>query len=209
MPLPPRPFHVLNDVAVRWSAMPIDIVGWAADGLLALSIAAPPTKTASSRVLCDLVEVAATDVLPLFRANGARLERVAVRRARAKGEAEWEWISEPAEGVAITAADVLVTRAEVECFERAHGLQRGADVQEPQVPRRRPPGPGAPARYDWDMFFAALTRRIFVQGVPSTQAELVREMLDWFQGRNDEHAPDESTVRRKVAMVWRELNRSA
>jgi hypothetical protein len=50
-------------------------------------------------------------------------------------------------------------------------------------------------------------RRIFVQGLPSTQAELVREMLDWFQNRSDKQAPDESTVRRKIAMVWRELNR--
>jgi hypothetical protein len=207
MALPPRPFHLLNDIAIRWGVMPIDIVGWAADGLLALSIAVPPTKTASSRILCDLVEVAATDVLPLFRPSGAKLEKVVVRRARAKGETEWEWIGEPAEGIAITAPDVLVTRAEVERFERAHGLHKGGDAQEPQALHRRPPGPGAPPRYDWDTFFAALMRRIFVQGLPSTQAELVREMLDWFQNRSDKQAPDESTVRRKIAMVWRELNR--
>jgi hypothetical protein len=209
MALPPRPFHSLNDIAIRWAVMPIDIVGWATDGLLTLSIAVPPTKTASSRILCDLVEIAAVDVLPLFRPEGAKLQKVAVRRARAKGNSEWEWISEPVEGVAVTAPDVLVMRPEAERFERAHGLHKGGDLLEQQAQRRRPPGPGAPPRYDWDTFFVALTRRIFVQGLPPTQAELVREMLDWFQRRNDEHAPDESTVRRKVAMVWRELNRSA
>jgi len=209
MPLPPRPFHSLSDIAIRWGVMPIDIIGWAADGLLALSIAVLPTKTASSRILCDLVEIAAIDVLPLFRPNGARSENVTIRRARAKGDAEWEWIGEPAAEIVITAPDVLVTRAESERFERAHGLHTGGSGQDLQTLRRRPPGPGAPPRYDWDMFFAALTRRIFVQGVPSTQAELVREMLDWFEKQNDQHAPDESTVRRKVAMVWRELNRSA
>jgi hypothetical protein len=32
-------------------------------------------------------------------------------------------------------------------------------------------------------------------------------MLDWFMARPEEHAPDESTVRRKVALVWREMKR--
>jgi hypothetical protein len=53
-----------------------------------------------------------------------------------------------------------------------------------------------------------MTRRIFVNGLPKTQGELVHEMLDWFQERHGEPSPDESTVRRKVAMVWRELKRA-
>ena len=209
MPLPPRPFHSLNDIAIRWGVMPIDIVGWAVDGLLALSVAARPIKTQSSRVLCDLVEVAATDVFPLFRSDGGRLDKVSVLRARAQRETDWEWISEPAEGLEIIAPDVLVMRAEAQRLEREHGILGGIDSHGIQTQRRRAPGPGAPPRYDWDTFFVALVRRIFVQGLPPTQAELVREMLDWFQRRNDESAPDESTVRRKVAMVWRELNRAS
>src|SRR5262245_28627804 len=78
----------------RWSVLPIDIVGWASEGLLALSVAAPPVKTASSRVLCDLAEIAGTDVLPLFRPDGAKPERVCIRRIRMHGETEWQWISE-------------------------------------------------------------------------------------------------------------------
>jgi hypothetical protein len=182
--------------------MPIDLVGWATHGLLTLSTALPPIRTASSRVLSDIVEIAGTDVIPLFRPDGARLESVSIRRIRAQGETEWQWITEPADGVEVSALDVLVTRAEVLRFEREHELHRGD-----QPVGRRAPGPGVPPRYDWDSFFVALARRIFVQGLPSTQAELVREMLEWFQRRNDE--PDESTVRRKVAMVWRELNRPA
>ena len=34
---PPRPLHTLNDVAIRWSALPIDVVDWATDGLLMLA----------------------------------------------------------------------------------------------------------------------------------------------------------------------------
>jgi hypothetical protein len=85
MPLPPRPFESLNDLAIRWAVMPIDIAGWAADGQIALSIAAPPVRTEASRVVCDLVEIAGTDVLPLFRPEGARLEKVHIRRVRTQG----------------------------------------------------------------------------------------------------------------------------
>ena len=125
MPLPPRPFHALSDIANRWSVVPIDIVGWASEGLLALSVAAPPVKTASSRILCDLAEIAGTDVLPLFRPDGAKLESVCIRRIRAHGETEWQWISEPAEGLTIVAPDVLITRAEVERFAQQHDLHDG------------------------------------------------------------------------------------
>lgn len=66
-------------------------------------------------------------------------------------------------------------------------------------------GPGVPPRYDRDGFYGALTRRIQDHRIPATQAELVREMLDWFGQRTGIDAPDESTVRRKITTVWREL----
>ena len=206
MSLPPRPFQTLNEIAIRWSIMPIDVVGYAVDGLISLSIAAPPMKTDSGKIICDLVEVAGTDVMPLFRPHGARPEKVLIRRVRPHGESEWQWISDPHEGLSVMPADVLVTRTEVQRFERTHPPNELA-ASERQA-RRRPPGPGVPPKYDWDTFFAALMRRIFVEGLPKTQGELVREMLDWFQSRSDQQTPDESTVRRKVALVWRELNRA-
>jgi hypothetical protein len=207
MPLPPRPFHPLTDIAIRWSVAAMDIVGWASDGWLALSIAAPPIKTTSSRIVCDLVQVAPTDVLPLFRPEGARAETVFVRRIREHGEAEWQWISEPADGITVAAADVLLTRAEVQRFEQQTDLGHNSLSRETKEPKRRSAGPGAPPRYEWAAVYAAIARRVHNYGIPKTQAELIREMLDWFQQRTNEHAPDESTVRRKVAVVWRELNR--
>jgi hypothetical protein len=41
--------------------------------------------------------------------------------------------------------------------------------------------------------------------MPVSQGELVREMMDWFAGREDFLAPDERRVRRKVWAIWREL----
>jgi hypothetical protein len=61
--------------------------------------------------------------------------------------------------------------------------------------RRRAAGPGAPPGYDWDMFFVPIMRRIYDHGLPSTQGELLREMLDWFLARHGEQAPDEKKGR--------------
>lgn len=37
-----------------------------------------------------------------------------------------------------------------------------------------------------------------------SQGELVRDMMDWFAGREDFPPPDERTVRRKVSAIWKE-----
>lgn len=210
MPLPPRLFHPLTDVATDWSVMPLDIVDWAIGGLLELSLAAPPIKTDSSSTLWGLVEIAGVDVRELFLPRKEGETTVAIRRIREHGETEWRWISEPAGGLVIAARDILITQAEVERFTNQFHPDRDArygSTKQPSQPppRTRPAGPGAPPRYDWDRFFVEITRRIYVQGLPRTQSELVREMADWFYARG--RPPDESTIRRKVALVWRELMR--
>jgi hypothetical protein len=208
MQLPPRSFYSLTEIAIRWSVMPFDVIGWSTDGLLALSIALPPVKTGPSETLSGLADVEAAHLLPLFRRDGAPSPTVAIRRVKASDN-DFRWIVDPAEGVAVTAADVLVRHAEVERFERQYGFFNGRHVPESDAATaaRRRGGPGVPPRHDWDAFYAALARRIHEHGVPATQAELVREMVAWFEARDVEHAPDESTIRRKITPVWRELSR--
>ncbi len=208
MSLPPRSFYSLTEVAVRWSVTPFDVIGWSTDGLLALSIALPPVKTGPSETLSGLADVEAAHLLPLFRRDGAPSPTVTIRRVKAG--TDFRWIVDPAEGVAITAADALVRRAEVERFERQHGCLRGQGPTQSvggtlASPRRG--GPGVPPRYDWDRFYAALACRIHEHGIPATQSELVRDMMDWFAQRDERDVPDESTVRRKVSLVWREVKR--
>jgi hypothetical protein len=203
--LPPRAFYSLTEAAARWSVTPFDVIGWATDGLLALSIALPPVKTGPDETLSGLVDIEAPHALPLFRRDGAPSPTVAIRRVKAN-ENDFRWISDPADGVVIIAADVLVRRAEVDRFEGAHFPPLEERGWRPAPGWR--PGPGVPPRHDWDSFYAALARRIHEHGIPQTQAELVREMRDWFEQREDEHAPDESTIARKVRIVWQELCRA-
>jgi hypothetical protein len=51
----------------------------------------------------DILEIAGCDVIPLFRPDVSRPDRVSTRRVRAHGETEWQWISEPAEDLTVTA----------------------------------------------------------------------------------------------------------
>jgi hypothetical protein len=204
---PPRSFLTVADTAIRWQVTPLDIAGWAIDGEISLSAVLPTVDTTDKQIASGIVEIDGADVVALFRREGASRKPAMVRRFRRSKKADWEWIARPADGVAVTAADVIILRAEFERCERAWGLftAGAADTAKRTDIAKRPPGPGAPPKHDWDAFAGAIARRVHDHGMPASQGELVRDMMDWFAGREDCHAPDERTVRRKVSAIWREL----
>jgi hypothetical protein len=206
---PPRSFLTLADTAIRWQVAPLDIAGWAIDGEIALFAVLPTVDTADKQIASGIVEIDGADVVALFRRYGGSRKPALVRRFRRIKKADWEWIARPADGVAVTAADVIILRAEVERCERAWGLfdagTAGNAVQKLAAPKR-PAGPGAPPKHDWDAFAGAIARRVHDHGMPVSQGELVRDMMEWFAGREDFPPPDERTVRRKVSAIWKELN---
>lgn len=208
MPAPPRSFLTVADTAIRWQVTPLDIAGWAIDGQISLSAVMPTVETADKQVASGIVEIDGADVVALFRRDGASRKPALVRRFRRSKKSEWEWIARPTDGVAVAAADVLILRREFERCERAWGLfdASGADNGENTSGQaKRPPGPGAPPKHDWDAFAGAIARRVHDHGMPVSQGELVRDMMDWFASREDSPLPDERTVRRKVSGIWKEM----
>lgn len=206
MHLPPRPFYSIDEIAGRWQVAVLDLVGWAMEGTLALSAAMPPIESGPERKVAGVVEIPGEEVFPLFRRDDA-VSRVQVRRFRL-GPGEWSWITEPPEGVPIGRADILLPRAEVERFERRCGRFVSAARMRQAVKQKRyvdGAGPGAPPKHDWDEFFAEIARRVHAEGVPKRQSELVKAMTEWFHARDADAVPDERTIRRKVAVVWRKL----
>ncbi len=194
MALPPSYLFTVLEVAVRWECTQAQVIGWAIVGELDL-VAGLPVVRFGEETTSGLMSVAGTEVRPLFRPFGEAAGEVYLRQARPPGSDEWRYITEPADGVRMTAPDIMITSAELERFETAHGIGRG-----------RTSGPGAPARYDWDRFYVALIRRLFNDGMPATLRDLVREMQEWFIANSAAgDAPDESTIRRRIQAVWREL----
>ena len=73
-------------------------------------------------------------------------------------------------------------------------------------------GPGASTPYDWDGMTVALVQRIHDRGLPSTQAELIAEMQDWFAEQSDgKKMPDSRSMNLSNAVsvvvyeAWRQL----
>lgn len=205
MPLPPKTFYPLAEIANRWSVQPVDIVGWAIDGHIALSAALPLVETKQGRPVDGLVEIRGQDVCELFTAEAAKRGFVHIRCFRRRPGARWEKIVSPEDGVPLKASGVVIARPDVERFERVHGLfAYHAGLLQTAVPTtqdiQRPRG-GAPARYDWNAFAGAVARRVHDEGMPASQGELIRDMLDWF-ATTFGTVPDESTVRRRVQALW-------
>ena len=211
MPLPPKLFYPICEIASRWSVSPIDIVGWAIDGRITLSAALPLVEAKQGRPVEGLVEISGQDVFDLFDAGTNKKSTVPVQRFRRRPGARWEKIVTPADGVPLKPSGVIIARTETERFEREHGVFGHHAAENDQQPAKACEGPigqsGAPARYNWNAFAGAVARRVHDEGMPASQGELVRDMLEWFAASG--RVPDESTVRRRVQALWPVLTRRA
>jgi hypothetical protein len=109
---------------------------------------------------------------------------------------------------------VVITRNEIERFERDYplsGFRVDSTEKSPPAPSSQSTSvsrPGAPPRYNWDAFAGAVARRVHDEGMPESQGELIRDMLDWF-ATSFGAVPDESTVRRRVQGLWPVLTKRA
>jgi len=172
-----------------------EVINYAMSGKLDLVAGFAPILFGDEPAV-GLLIVSAADVRPLFRPFGEAARKVFVKQARPVGSEAMKLITEPARGVRLTAADTMITAREIERFEEAHGTGRGRNA-----------GPGSPSRYDWEGFHLALFKRVYTEGFPAQQKELIDEMQLWFiSNSTDGEAPDESTIRRRIKSIWQELN---
>lgn len=195
MGLPQQSLFTVFEVSVKWGCTQAQILDWAIADELDLVAGFPVVKFGDEQA-SGLMSVAGTEVRPLFRPFGAAAKKVHVEQAKRPGSNELRHITSPPGGVRMEAADIMITASEIERFEAAHGFARP-----------RASGPGVPPRYDWDQFYVALIRRLFHDGMPESLRALVGEMQDWFIANSAAgEAPDESTIRKRISAVWRELN---
>lgn len=207
MALPRRFSWTISEAAARWGCMPADIIDWSLIGHVEIVTAIPTVITDHGEV-AGLVVVPPEDLVRMFRRDGSGPRQATVRRIRRADprredhtgrDQEWMRITEPGGGVTLEPADLIITHDEMDRFEEAHEL----------APRQKNYQGGA-TKWDWEGFYTALIRRIHEHGLPEQQKDLVNEMLGWFERRSDTgEAPDISTIRKKIAGIWRELREDA
>lgn len=198
MSLPPRAFFSLIETSARWGCTLADVAGWAATDHLTI-VTGIASVICGKQPLAGIVVVNAADMMRMFRRHGPSEEECRVFRLRSRGSDDWQYITEPADGVVIKITDLMLLAEEVQKFEDKCDLLRG------------PSGSGGAApRYDWEGVNIMLFRRINDQGLPATQAELIAEVQDWFsQNSSSGEIPEESTTRKKIAPIWRALREPA
>ena len=195
MKLPPREYYTVHEAAARWGCTLADIAGWSAKGRFDIVTGIPPTGCSDETIAGEVV-VAAFDMLPMFRRSGAGPQTTLVRRVRPVDHADWLQVTDPAPGVEVSLIDLLIAGPQVRKFEEDHDLMR-----------RIAGGTGSISPYDWDGMMNALIVRIHEHGLPATQAELIRDMQDWFAEQSDgDEIPDERSIRRRITAVWKTLS---
>lgn len=194
MGFPPKEFYTVDELASRWDTPPLKIIEWAMGRKIELVVALPEAEFEDGQE-AEYAAVRASQVRPLFRSYADAERSVLICRATPPGADTPLRIVKPPDGARIMAADVMAVLAEVERFEEENELVRRVVV-----------GPGAPTRHNWERFYVELCVRIHQHGLPETQKELVQDMEDWIMDDpNWGEAPDPSTIRKKVKVVWQRL----
>lgn len=196
MALPPRVFYTLQEVSARWGCNIADVAGWAATGKFRIMTGIGLVHC-GEHIVAGQVAISPMDLMPLFRRCGTGPTEGVVRRIMTGEKVEWQIITDPAGGVAVTVADMVIMADEVHAFEEDNDMVR-----------RVSGGPGASTPYDWEGMNIALIVRIHDRGLPATQSDLVSEMQEWFAERSDgKKMPDSRSIRRRITPIWRALRR--
>lgn len=193
MGLPPRVYYTLGEAAARWGCSIGDVAAYAAAGQIHIATGIPPVRC-GERIIAGLVHVPAADMLAMFRRCGSGPDRIAVHRIKPLDSEDWihvdgdECLSVAMPDLVIMADDARRFEAEHQIFGAVHNI-------------------GRPRNYPWEDMLISMMIRVHEQGVPETQAEWVRELVEWFERRNPDgqDIPDESSIRKKIAPIWKLL----
>jgi hypothetical protein len=217
MVLPRRQTFMLPEIAARWNVTMAEFGCLAVDEVLTFSTVVRSVRVVTSydeqtaegeifqipggiRHLRGVQQLYGVDIWRAFRGERVRIFRFKPQEPYSCADIEYEldWFD-------IGLEDILLTRPEIEKYEAANGIVaevKQAAVQPPTSgTARRPAGPGKSAKHDWDGFHIEMFRNVYENGRPSSQAILVRILMDWFH-RTSNQPPDESTVRKKVSRFW-------
>jgi len=211
-----KPFYALAEVCDRLSLSPSDIAAYALVGELSLSLPAAGvlvsyrnTNLDASRaphaIACEQRQHIGTMELSRFDAFTA-LERGSADVSLFYTEDGDVLEPVDAGGVScplhVERAALVVRHAELAPFEARHAKLPPLEAVVPGSPpseRRR----GAPTRYDWEGVLCEMIVVVNEEGVPATQAEMMKRMEDWFAARlGSDRVPSRNSLRTRVQRFW-------
>lgn len=200
MPLPPRIWFTLQEVATRWNCSIADIGAWADAGMFDIIPGISPVRC-GGEIVAGKVRLAPMDLLPLFRRFESGPAHWRVKRVRPINRDDWVIITEPAAGISVAIIDIFIAGDDVQRFEDAHrvfDLESGSGAQDKVSDI---------GDYDWPAMNIEITRRVFEDGLPASQNAWIRELQDWFANRSEDGSfPDERSIRRRLKPVLAALN---
>lgn len=189
-----KAFFRLIDLPSRWGYSLADIGGWAIAGRLQIVLPIGPVKC-GEEIIAGVVTVSATDVARLLYGGGSPERTCLVQRILPQETFDWQFITEPAQGIEVRLADLILPAHEVEEFEQVNELLALGGKPARRIGRR--------TNYDWEHMLVDVLIEVITEGLPRTQEDFFKLMLDWFVERSpDGDIPDASTVRKRFARVW-------
>jgi hypothetical protein len=211
----PKPYYHIDEVLERWSLTERDLMSFVLSG--ALTVSATVSGLRITYGICrpsvaGVVDRIATShsyiigLIPLQQSDAWRVLRhgeLAITALAATAD-QFAMIDNAAgeNQHLVQKTDLVISHEEFMRFEKVHPALGNADVAR-DTGRR-----GAPAKFDWDDIWVELCAMIFLDGLPTTQAELVQHIASWLEDQG-KRVPDDSTIKKKIKPLWQRLRPTA
>ncbi len=200
-----KPFYHFDELLVRWDMTERDVTSFVVANELTLSAIVPGVRVCHGsvepvehgqvnhipegyRYLVGTVDLRLEDAWRVLRERSVDVSFLNAPEGAYEEVCEWNGNR----ALLVEHGDLVVTRTEMERFEKAQGINLSEDI----APRR-----GAPPKFDWDNFWVEVCRVVHEDGLPRTQIELVGRMAAWFDA-HERSSPDESTIKKKLKPLW-------
>lgn len=206
-----KPYYHIDEVLERWSLTEREMMSFVLSGALTVSATVPGLRVTyglcrpSVAGVFDRIATSHSYIIgliPLQQSDAWQIIR--------QGELAITTLAAPAEQFAmidnvagqnqhlVHKSDLVIPHEEFIRFEKVHPTL--ADGDENQDIKRR----GAPSKFDWDDIWVELCAIIFLDGLPATQAELVKCIAEWLESQG-KRVPDDSTIKKKIRPLWQRL----
>lgn len=202
-------FFSIDDVGAHFGLSLVDMGVMAAEGQLRLSVPVAGLRVeigdweedgdghgfripAGYRMLNGLVDLYPVDGWTILR-NGTGV--VHALPTEGAGYTSIETGNPDQEGLLVTRDELGVRREEWRRLEAQDG-DHEAEADAPARSRR-----GVQPTHDWDAARLEACRLFYFEGVPESQAALIRHMQAWFASKGLK-VPDDSTLKRRFRDVW-------